>query len=63
MGSTLFRDPQALSSTLAALPIAHAPRVNSPDIPYIACDTKCSIYTSSHAIASSGEVKKLRISK
>ena len=44
---------------LTTVPIAHAPRVNSPDIPYIACDTKCTIYTSSHAIASSGEVKKL----
>ena len=30
-------------------PIAHAPRVNSTYIPYIARDTQRSIYTSSHA--------------
>ena len=37
---------------LTAMPIAHVPRVNSPYIPYIAHDTKLSIYTSSHAITS-----------
>ena len=48
---------------LTTVPIAHAPRVNTPYTLYIERDTKCSIYTSSHAIASSGEVKRLRISK
>ena len=42
-------------------PIAHAPRVNSTYIPYIACDTQHSIYMSSHAWEKSRSLESAKL--
>ena len=50
-------------TALTTVPIVYVLRVNNMYIQYIARHTQHSLYKSSHAIASSEEVKKLRISK
>ena len=42
-------------------PIAHTRRVNSTYIPYIACDTQHSIYTSSHAQEKSRSLESTKL--